>query len=794
MKAPGIILSLLLLFANAKAQEHYRFSGRVVDSLTSQPVPFTSISLFTQQKTSFKNVIADSLGQFVFTGLPVGRYYLAINVVGYRKFISQPISLPDTSLDRPVLYRINRDTGLLAAVVVQANKPLITPSADGFAYNAANDVIPAGSTASDLLRKVPLLSVDQNGSPVLRGSSNIRVYIDDKPSDIYAVTVADALKQIPADDIVRIEVILYPSAKYDAEGTDGVINIITRKSRFNAINGNLRAQTGNIRHAITPDLNIRQGNWIVNSNTGLYYYDSDNSATLTREGKANNPKDRLQQQREWYNQGRSGYAGANIIYVFNDLQSISGGYRYRFNRDYNNGNTYNDYYLQDTLFTAFKRYTGSASGNDLHTFNMAYNGKSRDRKRQYSLLATQFFQTATDAYDLDQVDRQATDYKEIFRGSITNKELLLQADYAHQVNDSISWDAGIKSMFRQYSNLNNVEVFNFPAGLFGKDEGRSNWFNYHRNIYAVYSNLSFRWVGWQWRVGARYEQTVLQTNFKDTGLAVPDYRNFVPNILLSRTFRGKHTIKGSYGKRITRPFLGAINPASNYSDSFNIQTGNPYLLPEVTHRYEIGYTRNGKQGSVMASIYYNRTGNAIEQVRLPLGNGIFQTTYRNIGKNEVVGLSVSLSGKWQQKLSITITGNIRHITLESVALQQERKGYQYSAGFYLSYIMGKGFSLDAMGNAGSPDIALQGRREVWQYYGLAFNKKFKGDKLSINLRADNFLQPRFVGLKQTLETATFIQHATTYYQARYLALSISWKLGKKEVKAPAVRQETGSEN
>lgn len=794
MKMPAILLLLFLVLPDVKAQEYYPFSGRVIDSLTSQPVPFTSVSIFTRQQMPVKHVVADSLGQFVFTGLPAGSYYLVVQVVGYRKLTSPPILLPDPSVTGPVVYVMNRDTSMLTAVVVQAGKPLITPSPDGFAYNAANDVIPAGSTAGDLLRKLPMLAVDQHGSPILRGSTNIRVFIDDKPSDIYALTVADALKQIPADDILRIEVILYPSAKYDAEGTDGIINIITRRTRFNAVNGTVRTVVSNVRQAITPGLRIRQGNWIFSINSGLEFYNSDNSSTLTRENKTGNEKDQLRQQRVWNNRGRIGYTGVDMIYVLNDLQSISGGYRFRLNRDYTRAIAYNDYYRQDTSFSAFVRNTNSSSGNDLNTFNIAYNGKSRDRMRQYSMLATQFYQQGTDAYDLDQVNNQATAYKELLRGRISNRELMLQADYAHQVNDSVNWDAGARSMFRQYSALNNFDVYDFPAGLFAKDEGRSNQFNYRRHIYALYSNLSFRFMRWQWRVGARYEQTVLQTAFKDTALNVPGYKNFVPNILLSRTFRGRHVVKGSYGKRITRPYLGAINPASNYSDSFTIQTGNPYLQPEITHRYEIGYTLNGKQLTFMASLYYNTTHNAIEQIRLPLGEGVFRSTYQNIGKNDVLGALLSLTRKWGQQMTLTVTVNFRHFSLESIAMQQVRKGYQYSGNFYFNYNLGKGYSIDVMSNVGSPEINLQGKREVWQFYSVAVNKKMKGDKLSINIRADNFLGPRFRPLKQTLETAVFTQHSTTNYQGRYLAISVAWKLGKKEVKAPVIRQEAGNEN
>ncbi len=196
----------------------------------------------------------------------------------------------------------------------------------------------------------------------------------------------------------------------------------------------------------------------------------------------------------------------------------------------------------------------------------------------------------------------------------------------------------------------------------------------------------------------------------------------------------------------------------------------------------------------MASLYYNTTHNSIEQIRLPLGGGVFRSTYQNIGKNDVLGWLLSLTRKWGQKLTLTVTTNLRHIALESVAMQQVRKAYQYSGNFYLNCNIGKGYSIDAMGAAGSPDISLQGKRTVWQYYGLAVNKKFKDDKLSINFRADNFLSPTFLSLRQTLETAVFTQYATTSYQSRYLALSVAWKLGKKEVKAPVIRQEAGSEN
>lgn len=793
MKALLIFVIWLLAFGHVNAQGGYRFSGRVLDSTARQPVSFASVSVFTPGPVAFKSVLADSLGVFRFEGMPGDRYFLVINAVGYRKFIlPQPVSA-DIPGDSVALYWLTRDTGMLAAVTVAGVRPLVSPSVDGFSYNAANDIIPAGSTAGDLLRRIPMLSVNQQGGLMLRGSSNIRVFIDDKPSDVYAASVADALQQVPATDIVRIEVILYPSARYEAEGTDGVINIITRRSRFDATNGTLRVQLANRRQNINPDLNIRRGNWIGTVNSGIHFYDNQNSGALWREDRSGGEKQVLQQESNWDNDGRVFYIGGNVIYLFNDLQNISAGYRFRFNRDYTSRQADNYYFVNNSLANTFTRNTNPSSGNDLHTFNIAYSGKSRDRKRQYNVLATQFFQTGSDAYDLDQWRNNIIDYKELLRGTISNKEFLLQADYQQQVSDRINWDAGVRSAFRRYGSSNSFDVYDFAAGVFVKDANRSNGFDYRRDIHAVYSNMIIRFKTWQVRIGARYEQTLLQAGFKDTALTVPDFKNLVPNLLVSKIFSRLHTLKWSYGKRITRPYLGAINPAANYSDSLNIQAGNPYLRPEITNRYEIGYVYAGKKITVMTSLYYNATRQAIEQVRLPLDGKVFLNTWQNLGKNDVWGTAFSVSGKWT-KLSLTVTTNLRRLELESKALQLSRTGYQFSGNFSCSYLLNKGYSVEALGAGGSPDITLQGKREVWQYYGLVLNKKFKGDKFSMSLRADNFLAPPNIALRQTTRMPDFTQYTDARYQSRYFALSAALKFGKKEVKAPVVRQDAGGDN
>jgi outer membrane cobalamin receptor len=281
-----------------------------------------------------------------------------------------------------------------------------------------------------------------------------------------------------------------------------------------------------------------------------------------------------------------------------------------------------------------------------------------------------------------------------------------------------------------------------------------------------------------------------QMGFKDAGQTIPNYNNLTPSVVISKTFGKIHVVKWSYGKRIQRP-LANLNPAINYIDSFNLQSGNPNLQPEIINRYEMSYTLNGRQLFVTASLFYNSNHNALEGVRLPIGNGIFLNTYKNIGHNDVLGLSFSFTWKWQQKFTINSTITFRENYMESKALQQSVQAFNINGNMTASYQFNKGYSLQAITYLGLDDYTLQGRRENWQFYGLTLNKKFKGDKVTVSFRADNFLSPAHQSLTQTWASPQFKQSVTTRYQNAYLFVALSWKLGKKEVKAPAVRQDSG---
>ena len=257
--------------------------GILTDSLTGKPIPFATVSL-VQQATVVSGAISDSLGRFSLNNMPYGSYVLRFSVVGYRPGQS-PVWTVDAA--HPTvnmgIVGLRQDAQNLKAVTVRGQKPLIEDRVDGITFNVESFPSIAGSNASDVLRKVPMLSVDANGGLSMRGSANIRVFIDGKPTDMYASSVADALKAISGESIVKVEVITHPSARYDAEGSDGVVHIITRKLRTNATNGNVSGTLGNRSDVVIADIQRRNSQWLVKMDGFYQTYWNRNGSVLTRE-------------------------------------------------------------------------------------------------------------------------------------------------------------------------------------------------------------------------------------------------------------------------------------------------------------------------------------------------------------------------------------------------------------------------------------------------------------------------------------------------------------------------------
>jgi hypothetical protein len=622
---------------------------------------------------------------------------------------------------------------------------------------------------------------------------NIRVFIDNKPSDLYGSSVAEALKQIPAEEVDKVEVITSPSAKYEAEGADAVINIITKRSKFNGTNGNVRANIRTLNKELSSGLKVRKNSMSYNIDLGVYYYHYRSLENMLRNDLNTQKATTLSQLINREN--RSGFYSAafNMVKELDSLKTFSAGFRFRDGMVNNTNSTFNNYSIDDVSYSRYYRNFDIGGGNTGYSINAGYTAKSKNKKNEMNMLAAFFDYNGHENYDLEQLRNYMVDHIETSRSRMQNRELALQADGVFPFNGQAKIEVGARSVFRYFSNSNQIDVYNFDNKDFMIDDIRSTGFGYRRAIHAAYLNYSFAVQQWELRVGGRFELTTLQVDFKNNALTVPDYNNFVPDFLISRKISKLHAIRFSYKKNIQRPYLHHLNPNVNYMDSLNVSFGNPYLVPAVQHGYQLVHSFTKQPFSWTNTFFLNNNRNNVESVTTLKANGVAETTYQNIGRLTDAGIMTSFSMNRQTGFSFSVSGNLRYVYIVSKALQQKNDGFTYGTNLNVSYRFNKSFSVEGNARLNSKTITLQEYETRWKQHGISINKKFFGEKLNVTAGSDDFLS-RYQSIKSVIRSKTVVQYSDWRYPSRIFRIGITYAFGRKDLKLHEGRQAGGEEN
>lgn len=735
----------LLLLVLLPVSSFGQMSNRVLDSVTRRPLPFATIRLFNQQQLLLRSALTDSSGWFSWSDTSI--YFIGISATGYKSG-----RFPVTQNE----YLLQPLAKTLSGVMVTAQRPIISIRPDGFLYDATQDIPIAGESTSDLLRKLPGVQVDPDGVPGMRGSTRIKVFIDGKPSEAYAATIQDALRLIPSENIARIEIITQPSARYEAEGVDGVLQIYTKRPLSDGSSGTISGYFQNRARQLNGNIAIRRKQWITTADAGYYYPNNIIWTTMTRIDHTGN---QLRQQLVRSNQLTSLSGGIGITWLADSLTTISAGYRYGYGRDHVYTNI--DYFTASHSFT---RFIDNPYRRSIHPISWSYTRKTKNKKGEFNLLGNWFNQHIESDYDLQQ-----SGYKESNFNTTSNKELALESNYQYG-----AFEAGVKASFRRYRS----------TSIFIPDANRSQDFIFPRDIYAAYISQTFTVANFKIRAGARYEQTVLSLDFPDTSIRVPDYKNFLPNILVSRSFNA-HSLSAGYSRKIFRPWLGYLSPVINYIDSFNINYGNPYLDPAVSNNYDLSYNFLKKKWLISANFFLYQTLRSIEGVALLKPGGIIERTYQNISRNSTAGISLQLSYR-TASLNANLNNNLRYTDFGY------RSGWTNNLTAYAIYKVSSDFSVSAYVMLNGTRIDLQGSTTGTRYYNFAANKSFKKGKYALSIRLDNLFMP-YQTITEINKTESFIAISDTKQIRRFFRLGFSYKFGKKEIRVPAVRTVT-SEN
>jgi len=765
-----------------------KITGIVQDSSSNSSLEFATIVLTRAGRDKTVNGgVSDANGKFKLTEISLGKYELKVTFLGYETKIVKGIALtpekPDVDLGTVKLVSKVLE---MDAVDIVSEKSLIENKIDKIVYNAELDVTTAGGDATEVLRKVPLLNVDIQGNVSLRGSQNLQILINGKPSGMFSNNVADALKMIPADEIKSVEVITTPGAKYDAEGTGGIINIITKKKKVEGVSGNVSAAIGNRQNNGSLNLNINKGRLGFNMGGSVNHsWPIDGPSTYLREDFIDGQTRTLSQNGNTEST-RTGFGGrAGLFYDFNAYNSINSNFRIRgftFDRD-----GFQDALFVDPIFNINQSYrqnqlTGSLfSGYD---WNTDYTKKFKENKDREFTIG---FQMSGNDNDQDISLERLSDDIELFlkEKSINdgnNVEFTFQSDYVHPFKEKKGkLEVGVKSIIRDIDSKYDYDVFDVDQNAFFPDPSRNNLFDYKQNVYSAYSSLNLNFGKKTSLIaGARYERTDIEGSFQQNELPFANnYDNLLPSVILSYKVKGFNTLKVSFNQRIQRPSLFYINPFTNRSDTRNIVRGNPELDPELSDQYEVSYFSIMKGVTISAAVYYKETKDVIESILSVDNTGVSTTTYQNIGKSRSIGTNIF--GSVTIKKIWTLRGgfNLRTYNASGIinGVRLENEAIQYFANLNSTLTLKKGFKVEMFGFWNSPRATLQGVNPSFSIYSFGVKKDILDKKASIGLNA---VQPfkKYLSFRSELSDPTFNQVSNYDYPLQSFGISFSYRFGK----------------
>ncbi len=757
-----------------------RISGTLVDSVSKQPVEFASISL-VDLKTNrpVDGTTTDDKGKFSMKNIGDGDYKLMLSFIGYKgKQVDKVKIKGRTNLEFDDLTLVP-DVIQLNAVTVTGQTQLIEERVDRLVYNAEKDIASKGGDATEVMRKVPMLSVDLDGNVSLRGSSNVRVLINNKPSTILASSVADALKQIPADMIKSVEVITSPSAKYDAEGTAGIINIITKKNNLQGATLSLDTGVGNrgsnlgLRGSYrTGKMGFSLGGW------GRIGYNTPGRGQNIQEGTKNGVPFSVLQNTDSQNNRSFGSYSLGWDYDITEKSFVTASIRYGTrNNVVTQGITTRNSFGDTPARTGF-RDVDSKDLSGTVDVNVDYTKQFKKPQQEVSIL-TQFSRNnRTNNFDADLFDTSISSVllgQEGNRNASYNQESTVQLDYVEPIKKNQILEFGGKAIFRQVnSDFSYYSTISEPRQQSSLDYGQNVAAGYFSYTYSTKNKYTFK-------LGSRYEYTSIDASQAEAPLDIPNYGNLVPSVNVSKTFKGGRTIKAAYNRRLQRPGIEVLNPNINAANPQNITVGNPNLSPELTDQYEISTSWFKKSTYISLSLFGRNTNNSIESIRTTDERGVITTSFGNIGQKQNYGANmfgnVTLFSIWQ--LGGGFDGYYAYLSNNSgnAALGTSNSGFVVSGRIFTNLTLKSGWGLQGFGFMRGRDVQLQGNSTGFRYYSLGVKKDFKNKRGSIGMGMENFLQSKF-RVETILQTPTFTQTNVNDFFNRGVRVNFSYKFGK----------------
>ncbi len=681
--------TLLLLFSIqvAFAQQSNKgvVTGRLIDQETQAPLDFATISILSAVDSSvITGGVSDEQGKFAIEA-KFGRYLAKIDFISYQ---SKTISGVEISADQRIAdlgdIMIGASAEMLEEIEVVAEKSEMQFDLDKRTFNVGKDLANKGGSAEEILDAIPSVSVDVEGAVSLRGTENVTILVDGKPSGLIGAD-GGGLKSLPASMIERVEVVTNASARYDASGTGGIINIVLKKDRKKGINGAIDVSGGlPQRYGVGLNLNARKKDVNFFINYGFRNRTGPGKGYTYQEFYGDVPIPFSEQYNTRERGGNSHSIRAGMDFFLSERDVLTGSILYRIGDDYSDALTeFRDFDANRVLTDISERRQDETEEESNLNYELNYERKFSEKGRKFVAQLQYRSETETEAADYVEtafdLNGIATGEDPLLQRSLNAEEngtLLLQADYVHPFTENMKMEFGGKATFRKIGNDYLVEEFG--NSIWNRLDNVSNNFNYNEDIAAVYGIFGNKIGKWSYQVGLRAEHSHVVTELVETNeLNDRSYTNLFPSAHVNYEIDPANSFQVSYSRRISRPRFWYLNPFFNFSNQRNFWGGNPNLDPEFTDSYEVGYIKYWDNVTLGSSVYYRKTTGVIERIARVDGEGITRTQPENLSTENAFGMefttTADITKGWRVDANANFYsertfGEVGDLTLENEAI------------------------------------------------------------------------------------------------------------------------------
>lgn len=790
MKLRLLVIVVMTCLCNTIFAQKTTITGVVKDSATHQGEAFASVRIF-KQKDMDKPIamfITDKDGAFRQQISGRGIFSMVISSMG-RKDISTTFTLEDEATKNLDTLFISDNTNELKAVTVTGRKPLVKMEVDKMSYSVENDVDSKSSSALDMLRKVPMVTVDGNDNITVNGSSSFKVYVDGKPNTTLSSNPGMILKNMPASVIKNIEVITNPGAKYDAEGVGGVLNIVMNKMNgkspdMNSYTATIRGMASTRGYGPSIYTAVQQGKFSMSVNANIEHSKiSDMQTTYNREQTGSSASSSISTGQSSTMKNNFGMGNISMSYEIDSLRLLSGSFGimgYESKTDGNGstlmgGSTYGNGFSY--LYSSNTKMNNRSINGNIDYQRLFAHHKDRILTLSYRISTSpsknqnlnDFTTDATNSF-LNLTDR----YTDTHSNTV---EHTFQADYSTPINNILTMDAGTKYIIR--NNTSTSDFYNINNDVKTLDNASCIDYKHSNDILAGYAEMSGKIKKWNFKGGLRYEHTWQQVKYlKGAGENFNlDYGNLVPSGNISYNIAETSNIGLAYNMRISRPSITMLSPYIDKSDPTALTYGNTNLSCEKSHNINLVYNMFTPKWVVNLTLRESICDNAIEKYSFYDNKGLLNSTYGNIVKNHQTGLNTYINWNATKSTRIMMNGGLSYVDLKSNQLGLSNNGWQGNLMAGLQQTLPLKVQMSANIIANTKTYNLQGNNSGFQFVVGTLSRSFLNNRLSVSMTGFMPLNGSHLKVKSYTRGADFTSHSLTKIPLSTMMLNVSYTIG-----------------